>query len=117
MKILANENIPFDSILLLKEKGYDIKSVAVENFGITDKEVLNLSIEEERIIVTFDRDYGELIFKYKLRPPSGVIYLRLYNYTPRQPGEIIDYLLKELQIDTCFRLTVYNGETIRQRQY
>ena len=69
MKILANENIPLDSILLLKERGYDIKSVAIESFGITDKEVLNLSIEEERIIVTFDRDYGELIFKYKLRPP------------------------------------------------
>ena len=62
MKILANENIPLDSILLLKERGYDIKSVAIESFGITDKEVLNLSIEEERIIVTFDRDYGELIF-------------------------------------------------------
>ncbi|MBK8553833.1 MAG: DUF5615 family PIN-like protein [Ignavibacteria bacterium] len=35
---------------------------------------------EKRIILTFDRDYGELIFKYNLKTDEGVIYLRLNKY-------------------------------------
>lgn len=93
MKILANENIPIDSINYLIEKRIDIKSVALESFGITDLEVINFAISEERIIITFDRDYGELIFKYKVKPKQGIIYLRLDEYTSVEPGVKINFLL------------------------
>lgn len=117
MKILANENISIDSINYLIEKGFDVKSVALEIFGISDLEVINFAISEERIIITFDRDYGELIFKYKIKPKQGIIYLRLDEYTSVEPGVKINYLLSELKIDTLNKLTVYNGESIRQRNY
>lgn len=67
---------------------------------------MEIATIEERTILTFYRDYGELIFKYNFRPPSGVIYLRLANYVPDEPGKIVDQLLKQnLQTDNLLLLT------------
>ncbi len=65
MKFLANENFPFPSIKFLRENGYEIISISEESSGIADSEVLQKASAENLIILTFDSDYGELIFKYK----------------------------------------------------
>ncbi len=65
--------------------------------------------------MTFDRDYGELIYNYK--PRKGIIYLRLNDYKADEPGEITEALIdkKEYEIDNF--LTVVDKNTIRQRKY
>ena len=62
MRLLANEDSPLQSAHILKARGFDVKLVGVEFEGITDQEVMQIAIREGRTIVTFDRDYGELIF-------------------------------------------------------
>ena len=72
--------------------------------------------EEERILVTFDRDYGELIYKEKLPSPAGIIYLRFDPCHPTQAGEVISDLLKSASIDFTGKFTVIrNDGHIRQR--
>ena len=61
---LANENIPRPSILFLREMGYAVKSIQEDRQGVSDEEVLQIAIDEHLIMLTFDRDYGELIFRY-----------------------------------------------------
>ena len=115
-KLLANENFPSASAVFLRNCGYDVTYVA-ENFkSISDEYVIEIATQEERTILTFDRDYGELIFKHNYRPPKGVIYLRLDNYQPDEPGKIIDALLKHNILVDNF-LTVYDGSSLRQRAY
>ena len=72
MIFLANENFPLPSVFLLRKAGYDITSVAVDNPSVSDVMVMQLAIHENRTILTFDRDYGELVFKHGHRPPAGV---------------------------------------------
>jgi len=79
MKLLANENIPTHSILYLRSKGFDISSIGMDDPSIKDDEVMQIAIREKRTIITFDRDYGALIFQHNYRPEQGVIYLRLGN--------------------------------------
>ena len=117
MKLLANENFPLKSIRFLQSKGFDIIGIGIDFSGYTDDEVMKLAIREKRIILTFDRDYGELIFKYNYRPEKGVIYLRLSNYAPDEPGKIIHNLLKKEKIITESFLTVFNGTSLRQRKF
>lgn len=74
MKLLANENFPYKSIIYLKKKGYDIISIGMDNPSILDAEVMLIAMKEERVILTFDRDYGELIFKHNYKPDWGVIF-------------------------------------------
>ena len=61
MKLLSNENFPLSSVKILQNAGYDIISVGIDFAGILDSEVIEMAIREHRTIITFDRDYGELI--------------------------------------------------------
>lgn len=76
-----------------------------------------IAIAEERIILTFDSDYGELIFRYNYKPEKGVIYLRLDEYDPIEPGLIIEEIITNNQIDFTRALTVVDKNGIRQRKY
>ncbi len=60
MLLLADENFPYSSYKYLKSKGYDIIHISDVNTGIKDREVVRLSISEERIITTFDSDFEKI---------------------------------------------------------
>lgn len=117
MKLLANENFPLDSVNFLKNQGIDVVAIGVDHQGVADRTVLNMAIEEERTILTFDRDYGELIFKFGLKPPKGVIYLRIDQFESEEPGKIVSTLLADVTFTPDARLTVVTRETVRQRKY
>ncbi len=117
MRLLADENFPFPSVTFLAGKGYDIKAIAMENQSISDQAVLAIAISELRIILTFDKDFGALIFKRGYRPPERVIYLRLSDYTPITPGRLVHALLTRPNFSSAYRLTTFNGDFLRQRAY
>ena len=117
MKFLANENFPQRSVLYLKSKEFDICSIGTDNPSITDHAVMTIAIKEERTILTFDRDYGELIFRYNYKPPRGVIYLRLDEYKADEPGKIIEELINKMEFNFDNALTVLDKNGIRQRRY
>ncbi len=115
MKFLANENIPLKSIQILREVGHDVIAIGEDFPGIQDNQVLNLAVQKNRIVLTFDRDYGELIFKRGLPTPPGVIYFRFVPFSPEETAEFtIDLLqLKELTLDGKF--TIIERGRVRQR--
>lgn len=117
MKFLANENVPLLSVKILEENGYDIISVGRDFAGYLDHEVMELAMKENRTIITFDRDYGELIFKKGYKPDEGVIYIRWDNYKPNEPGEYLIELFEHRNIDYKRTLTVISENSIRQRKY
>ncbi len=115
MQLLANENFPLASVQLLRQAGYETASITEDSPGIKDLEVLTRAVDEQRIILTFDRDYGELIYRFQLPPPPGVIYLRFRPHTPKEPAAILLNLFQteELQIER--RFTIVEHDKIRQR--
>jgi predicted nuclease of predicted toxin-antitoxin system len=117
MKLLANENFPYKSIYYLRGKGYDVYSIGIDNPSIKDSEVMTIAINEGRTILTFDRDYGELIFRHNYKPEKGVIYLRLDEYEPHEPGLIIEEIIHNKEIDLTQALTVVDKNGLRQRKY
>ncbi|MCE2961691.1 MAG: DUF5615 family PIN-like protein [Chitinophagales bacterium] len=46
MRFLSNENYPFPSISLSRKKGYDVKSIAENNHGISDDQVINMALKK-----------------------------------------------------------------------
>ena len=117
MKLLANENFPLASKKILAQNGFDIIHIGETNSGIPDEKVMEIAINEERTILTFDRDYGELIFKYGFKPPKGVVYFRLNSFDPTLPATFLMKLLKEnsIQIENIF--TVIDANSLRQKKY
>jgi predicted nuclease of predicted toxin-antitoxin system len=77
MYFLANENFPFDAVEALRQNGHDVAWIRVDSPGIYDPEVLSLAQKENRILLTFDKDFGELAFRSKLPATTGIILFRI----------------------------------------
>lgn len=73
----------------LRSNGFDITSISEVAAGIDDTKVMNIAIKDESTIITYDSDYGELIFKYGHKPEAGVIYIRIQPKHPLHCAEII----------------------------
>ena len=115
MRFLADENLPFATIRLLREAGYDIVSILEESPGISDSQVLERAYLENRIIMTFDRDYGELLFKHGHLPPGGIIYFRFDPSTPCEPAEMLLKIFSEGKVDFSEHFSVLERDKLRQR--
>ena len=76
----------------LRHLGHDVASVYPDYRGIDDLRILQWAVSESRIIVTCDKDFGELIFKQR-NPHSGVILLRLMDETPAGKISILGNVL------------------------
>ena len=77
MRIIANENVSGTEIHALRDRGHDVLSVKESMRGQSDKEILALAQSETRVVVTHDKDFGELAFRFGLPADGGVILLRL----------------------------------------
>jgi predicted nuclease of predicted toxin-antitoxin system len=85
MRLLANENFPKEAVEALQGHGHDVVWVRTKCPGISDREVLSLAQSENRVLLTFDKDFGELAFRAGFPATSGVI---LFRVLPRSPGSV-----------------------------
>ncbi len=114
MRLLTNENIPLASVDALRKAGHDVISVTEHSPGISDEAVLQIAHDEKRIVVTFDRDYGELIFLRQHPLPDGVLYLRFTPRSPLDPAAYLDILVSS-GIELYGKFTTADKEKVRQR--
>jgi predicted nuclease of predicted toxin-antitoxin system len=77
MRIIANENVSRTVILALRERGHDVLSVKESMRGAGDEVVLARAQAERRLVVTHDKDFGELAFRLGLPASCGIVLLRL----------------------------------------
>lgn len=84
MRILADENVPAWAVAALEAAGHDVAWVTVLAPGSDDHQVLARAVQEQRVILTFDKDFGELAFRSGLPAGSGVILCRFAADSPER---------------------------------
>ena len=114
---LANENFPRPSTIILRLNGLNIKSIQEDSPGISDPEVMQIAMDLKLIILTFDSDYGELIFKYANVNPPAVVYFREKGHHPEFAASSLISLLSNKNIVLLDAFTVIESNNIRQRFY
>jgi predicted nuclease of predicted toxin-antitoxin system len=115
MQFLADENFPLDSILLLRKNDYQVRSVFDLYRGKADIFLLQEAATPEEIILTFDKDFGELIFKSMIRSCKGVVLFRIENFLPEIPALLILDIIREEKITIGNNFTVIDENKIRQK--
>ena len=94
MRLLANENIASSVVHGLRNAGHDVLHAMESMRGEDDDVILKRAVGEQRVVLTFDKDFGELAFRSHLPASCGVILVRL---TPqgreRDTQRILDVLL------------------------
>ncbi len=76
MRFLVDECTGPQVAKWLRDKGYEVFSVFDESRGIADDVVYSKAFDENWILVTNDKDFGEMVFRER-RPHHGIIFLRL----------------------------------------
>ena len=81
MRFLVDESVGARLADWLATQGHDATAIARDYpFALPDTEVLALAHREGRVLITDDRDFGELVF-HQRQPHAGVIYFQLRSQT------------------------------------
>lgn len=94
MKFLVNENIGSRLVKFLRSRGYDVISVQEKFQGKKDAFILKKTRLAGRIVITYDKDFGELVFKSKIQH-SGVILLRTRDESAKTQIRVLKFFLRE----------------------
>jgi predicted nuclease of predicted toxin-antitoxin system len=113
---LSNENFPRLSVEFLRSGGHTVYSIQEDCPGISDEEVMRIAKEKNAIILTFDRDYGELIFARKLPSPPGVMYFRFIPTNPLEPAKVLNEYLQVDDIEWIRHFSIIGRARLRQRK-
>lgn len=97
MRFLTDENMPRGVIRHLRETGHDVLAAREELRGANDAVILARPQSEVRILLTQDKDFGELAFRFGLPSGCGVVLFRLSG---RQPADDEHRIVESLGIRT-----------------
>lgn len=84
MKLLANENVPRLTIEALRAAGHDLLWARTDMGGSQDEDVLSRAQAERRILLTHDKDFGDLAFHAGLPATCGIVLIRLGHLLPEE---------------------------------
>lgn len=94
MKILADENIARQIVLRLRVEGHDVSFIMEMARSSDDDVVLQLANLSEAVLVTDDKDFGELVYRRQL-PTVGVVLLRLAALSNDEKAELAVRVFRE----------------------
>ena len=111
-RFLANENAPREAVLAARAAGFDVTWMVELQPGASDEIVLALARQEDRVLLTFDKDFGELVFRHGRNGSPGVILLRPRLRSPEIVTAFIVTVLSQV-IDWAGHFTVAREGSLR----
>jgi predicted nuclease of predicted toxin-antitoxin system len=114
MNLLADEGVDRQIVEQLRHDGHDVVYVAELAPSISDDAVLQQANDLQAILVTVDKDFGELVFRLQ-RVAAGVILIRLEGLTPTMKATIVVQALRDHANEMLGAFTVISPGMIRIR--
>lgn len=115
MKFLADESVDFQIVRELRNSGHEVISVSEKFSGLSDEEVLDLSNKMKMILLTEDKDFGEIAIRMKKRH-QGIVLIRLSGVNPKSKTQIVLNALNQTASEIEKSFTVISEFKIRLRK-
>jgi len=115
MNLVADESIDRQIVDRLRQDGHVIHYVAEMEPGVSDDIVLQLSHEKSAVLLTADKDFGELVFRQR-RLTSGVLLIRLAGVPPFQKEEIVSSAIASHVSELRQHFAVVTSTSLRIRR-
>lgn len=112
MKFIVDECVGPAVAIWLKQENYDVISVFNDMRGATDDIVLQKAFQENRILITADKDFGDMIFRQKDQH-VGVVLLRLSDQTTPNKIKVLEWLLENHHQNLLYNFVVVTEKTVR----
>jgi predicted nuclease of predicted toxin-antitoxin system len=115
MNILADESVDRQIVEKLRLDGHHVLYVAEMEPGISDDAVLDRANRQAAILVTADKDFGELVYRLG-RIHAGVVLLRLAGLSPDAKATIACGVLQDRGAEVHDAFAVVSPGTLRIRR-
>jgi len=115
MNLVADEGIDFQIVSSLRANGHDVLYIAEFASGSLDDVILELANKEDRILMTRDKDFGELVFRDKM-VHSGIILNSLHELSSENKARIILKVIEDFQEQLIGAFTVIQPNKVRFRK-
>jgi predicted nuclease of predicted toxin-antitoxin system len=112
VRFVADESCDFAVVRALRASGHDVVAIAEISPRLSDQKVLALAHDEMRVLVTENKDFGELVYASKLRT-SGVVLLRFAADARSAMAEATNGAVDSLGDKLLRRFTVIEPGRIR----
>lgn len=117
MKIVADEGVDRQIVERLRRENHEVLYVAELAPGISDDEVLRSANQRDAVLLTADKDFGELVFRLN-RTSRGILLIRLEGLLPDAKSAIVANAVREHgeQMYDCFSVITSGAIRIRPRR-
>jgi predicted nuclease of predicted toxin-antitoxin system len=114
VNILADESIDLPIVAHLRQQGHHVSYVAEMDPGLSDEAVLQLARDEQALLLTADKDFGELVFRWR-QVSRGVILLRLAGLPAQRKAKIVATAIEQYgeRLVTAFSVITKHNVRIR----
>src|SRR5215213_9465538 len=115
MNLLADESVDRHIVERLRQDGFEVLYVAEMEPGVPDIVVLERANEKTALLVTADKDFGELVFREGRLSSGGVVLIRLAGLSAGRKAEIISKVFEERGSEFAHAFTVISPGRVRIR--
>ncbi len=115
MRIAADENVDKQIVDRLRVDGHDVLYIAELDPGIDDDAVLVKSRESHAVLLTADKDFGELVFRQRLLH-SGVLLIRLTGLEAETKAEVVAKAFEQHADELKLGFAVLSKRSLRLRK-
>jgi predicted nuclease of predicted toxin-antitoxin system len=115
VNLVADESVDARIVRRLRVDGHAVDSIAELSPSIDDDEVLSIAAGSGRVLVTADKDFGELVYRLR-RAHAGVVLLRLAGLQSADRAEFVAEVVEARATDLPGAFTVIEPDSIRVRR-
>jgi predicted nuclease of predicted toxin-antitoxin system len=113
--IVADESVDGNIVAHLKTLSYQIHYIPQHTPGIPDLEVLETAIQNDALLLTEDKDFGELVYRLRL-PHCGILLLRLAGVETSKKCSLVEFALRENEAMLKNKFAVLDENKLRIRE-
>lgn len=115
MNFVADESVDAPIVERLRSEGYSVLSIAESSPSVSDDEVLSVANLNQAVLMTGDKDFGELIFRLG-RATHGVLLLRLAGLSTISKCDQTSLAVRDHESEMPNNFTVVSPGVIRIRR-
>ena len=115
MNFLADENIDRQIVERLRRDGHSVQFVAEMDPGVGDDIVLTLATARELVLITADKDFGDMVFRQR-RDFRSIVLIRLAGLTPDDKATVVASVVERYGAELPGAFTVIMPRAVRVRR-
>lgn len=115
MNFLVDEGVDVQIVQRLRRDGHTVEYVAEMGPGLSDAAILELAIRSSALLITADKDFGDLVFRQR-RVMTGIMLIRLAGLAPSDKADTVADAIREHSAHLSGAFTVITPRSVRIRR-